>query len=324
MFKKNALAVVVAASMIPAAAMADTSVYGQARVFFVNQDDGTNDAWKLQSEASRLGVKGSAELDHELEVVYKYEFQVDPTDGEGGKIKGDVFSARNQYVGLKGNFGQVIFGKNDTPLKKSQGKIDLFSDYTEADMKKAGVAGENRSNNIVYYKSPKIAEAVNIHVAFIPGENAGTNGEDGIADNTSIAATFKQDNLYFALAADDYSNDSSIVRLSGQYKADAFGAGLIYNMSEDSSKDEANSIVVSGYFNATDALKLKLQHVSTQEETSAGVDGDETTQTTFGADYKLGKKTTAVAYFTSRETEDNAGATTDELDQFGLGLIHKF
>lgn len=325
MIKKSALAVVVAASMLPAAAMADTTVYGQARLFFVNQDEGTGgatqDAWHVESEASRLGVKGSAELDHGLEAIYKFEYEVDPAEGAG------IGKNRNNYVGLKGDFGQVIIGMHDTPLKKAQGKIDQFNDYHKADIKEAldpaVEDGENRVSNIVYYKSPKIADAVNVHVAFIPGEQAGVSNNDGIADSTSIALTYKTDNLYLAIANDDFANDDKTTRLAAQFKSGPFGVGAIAQKSEDLSNEET-AFVVSGFFKASDNVKLKAQVVSGKAETLAGVDGDETMQTTIGADYKLGKKTTAVAYFTSFEEENAGGTTIKEFDVFGLGLIHKF
>jgi predicted porin len=324
MFKKSALAVVVAASMIPAAAMADTTVYGQARVFAVNEDNGTDDAFLLESEASRIGIKGNAELDGDLEVIYKFEYEVDPADDSNGGIGKN----RNNYVGLKGNFGQVIFGTHDTPLKKAQGKVDLFSDYYEADIKKAltsglgekKLIGENREKNIAYYKSPKIADAINIHVALMPGETAGDADKDGIADNTSIAVTYKVDNLFLSLANDQRSNDDSVTRIAAQFKSGAFGVGALYQMAEDDSADlDEDGFVLSGYFKASDNVKLKLQHVMSEVDKS----GPETTQTTAGVDYKLGKKTTLAGYFTTREVEV-AGATSDELDLFGLGLIHKF
>lgn len=324
MMKKSALAVVVAASMIPAAAMAETTLYGQARVFVVNEDDGTDDAFLVESEASRIGIKGSAELDGDLEAIYKFEYEVDPSDDNTGGIGKN----RNNYVGLKGNFGQVVIGTHDTPLKKAQGKIDLFSDYYEADIKKAlttglgekKLIGENREKNIIYYKSPKVADAINIHVALIPGENAGTNGEDGIADNTSIAVTYKTDNLFFSLANDTRSNDDTVTRLAGQFKSGAFGVGAIYQIAEDDSANtEEDGFVLSGFFKASDNVKLKLQHVMSEVDNN----GAETTQTTAGVDYKLGKKTTLAGYFTTREVE-TGGTTTAEKDIFGAGLIHKF
>lgn len=368
MFKKSALAVVVAASMIPAAAMAEATLYGQARIFFVNEDNGlattNSDQWDMKSEASRLGVKGSAELDHGLEAIYKLEFEVDPAgDTEG------IQKNRNGYVGLKGDFGQVIFGKHDTPLKKSQGKVDLFSDYAGADMK-YGLSGEERIDNLVYYKSPKIADAISLHVGFAPGEgndvDVDGSNDQGIADMTSLAVTYNADNLYFALAHDQNIGDGSkildgaietvldaasnalggseltldnldsVTRLTGQFKGDGFGIGAIFQTAETSPQNiftagntsvEEEAILLSAYVKASDSIKLKAQLIQTTHDISQANSEFETSIATLGADYKLGKKTTATAYYTTRDTELNAGAATvdvEEADLFGLGLIHKF
>lgn len=355
MLKKSALAAVVAASLVPAAALADATVYGQARVFFVNEDDGSDDVWEMKSDASRLGVKGSAELENNLEAIYQFEFEVDPVGDEEGISKN-----RNGYVGLKGNFGQVIFGKHDTPLKKSQGNVDLFSDYAGADMKQ-GLSGEERIDNLVYYKSPKIADAINIHLGFAPGENndVDVDGEadNGVADQTSIAVTYSTDNIYLAVARDsnigdgssaldgviedavdaigsiDLDNLDSVTRLTGQYKSDSFGVGAIVQTAETVAQDifstgdeltaEETAFLVSGYFKATDNIKLKAQVIQATHEIDDVDEEFETNITTLGVDYKLGKKTTATAYATSRETELD-GTTVEESDLFGLGLIHKF
>jgi predicted porin len=63
-------------------------------------------------------------------VLYLFEWQVDLTDNSDS----DNIQSRNQYVGLKGDLGTFLLGRNDTVLKNSQGKIDLFSDYV-ADLK---------------------------------------------------------------------------------------------------------------------------------------------------------------------------------------------
>jgi len=354
MFKKSALAVVVAASMIPAAAMADTTVYGQAHLFFLNNsniDEAPKatpntevEAWEMTSEASRLGVKGSAELEGNLEVIYKLEYEVDPT-GEAGGIQ----KSRNQYVGLKGGFGQVVFGRHDTPMKKAQGKVDQFSDYAYSDMKYT-IAGENRLNNLVYFKSPTIADTLNIHVSFAPGENNNvdgtastkTNGEEetGIADQTSLAVTYKTDSLFLSLANDsDVGKETKLLkevgstgalknltRLSTQYKADTFGAGFLYATGKDQAKTmDYNAYLLSGYFKASDNIKLKAQISNGTVEPKAASSKDVTTDmVTLGADYTLGKKTTAAAYFTTQKAENENSATKFERDIFGLGLIHKF
>jgi len=103
-----ALAVLSAASMTSMAATVD--VYGKANLSVQSSDEGEGSFTEVKSNASRIGLKGTHDLGNGLEVVYKAEFQVDM---DGDSDKGDSITDRNQYVGLRGAFGEVLIGKND-------------------------------------------------------------------------------------------------------------------------------------------------------------------------------------------------------------------
>ena len=132
---------------VMAADMPSVDIYGRADLSFQSSDSGEGSFTEVKSNASRIGFQGGYAIDENLKVIYKAEFEVD-LDGDG-----DVWKARNQYVGLKGGFGEVLLGKNDSMLKQSQGKTDLFSDYN-GDIKYLW-GGENRLKDTVTYKSPK-------------------------------------------------------------------------------------------------------------------------------------------------------------------------
>tara|TARA_Y100001001_G_scaffold158962_1_gene179226 strand:+ start:3764 stop:3997 length:234 start_codon:yes stop_codon:yes gene_type:complete len=66
--KKQLLALAIGSMVVaPSVAMADKgpTVYGKVNVSYENFDNGTDDAWRLQSNASRIGVKGDLDLDVE-------------------------------------------------------------------------------------------------------------------------------------------------------------------------------------------------------------------------------------------------------------------
>ena len=129
---------------IPAMA-ASVDIYGRADISVQSSDEGEGKFTEIKSNASRLGFKGTHELSEGLSVVYKAEFEVD-MDGDSDEF----WKARNQYIGLSGAFGEVLLGKNDTMLKQSQGKVDIFSDYN-GDIKYLWV-GENRLSDTLSYK----------------------------------------------------------------------------------------------------------------------------------------------------------------------------
>ena len=296
-----------------AAGPIDSTVYGKVNVSLVNADDGSSDEWKLNSNASRLGVKGESEIAEGLSIVYKAEFEICVDNGD---CKGQTFRQRTIKAGIKGSFGTVWAGKHDTPSKLAQSKIDLFNDL-EGDIKNT-FEGENRVSNIVAYSSPKI-NGFSSTVAMIPGEDAeGDNG--GLADGVSYSVSYQQDNLYLALAGDQDVDDQDLMRLVAQYKIDALKLGFMYQQNENTlgSKDESGYFVSAAY-KLDSTITLKAQFGSIEDD----ADGDEEETLSLGADYKLAKSTKLYVFYTDN-TDSEVGSADSENSAFGLGMEHKF
>ena len=124
-FSKKLSVILIASSLSAVSAADPITVYGKANISAQISDEGEGSFTELKSNASRFGVTGNLELDDGLEVLYVLEWQVDLANASGS----DNINSRNQYVGLKGGFGTVLLGRNDTVLKRSQGNIDQFNDY---------------------------------------------------------------------------------------------------------------------------------------------------------------------------------------------------
>ncbi len=296
-----------------AAGPIDGTVYGKVNVSLVNADDGSNDEWKLNSNASRLGVKGKSEIAEGLTLVYKAEFEICVDDGD---CKGQTFTQRNIMGGIKGSFGTVWAGKHDTPTKLAQSKIDLFNDL-EGDIKNT-FEGENRVSNIVAYSSPEI-NGFNSTIAMIPGEDA-DNGNDGLADGVSYSVSYKQDDLYLALAGDQDVDGQDLMRAVAQYKVDALKLGFMYQQNENDAgtKDESGYFISAAY-KLDSAITLKAQFGSIEDD----ADGDEEETFSLGADYKLAKSTKLYVFYTDN-TDSSVGSADSENSAFGLGMEHKF
>jgi len=296
-----------------AAGPVDGTVYGKVNVSLVNADDGSNDEWKLNSNASRLGVKGKSEIAEGLTLIYKAEFEVCVDDGD---CKGQTFSQRNIMGGIKGSFGTVWAGKHDTPTKLAQSKIDLFNDL-EGDIKNT-FEGENRVSNIVAYSSPEV-NGFSSTVAMIPGEDA-ENDNGGVADGVSYSVSYQQDDLYLAVAGDQDVDNQDLMRLVAQYKMDALKLGVMYQQNEDTlgTKDESGFFVSAAY-KLDSAITLKAQFGSIEDD----VDGDEEETLSLGADYKLAKSTKLFVFYTDN-TDSSVGSADSENSVFGIGMEHKF
>ena len=295
----------------------DGTVYGKVNASMVSADDGASDQWKLNSNASRVGVKGKTKISDGLYAIYKAEFEMCIDDGD---CKGQTFSQRNIMAGLKGDFGTIWAGKHDSPTKLAQNKIDLFNDL-EGDIKNT-FEGENRVSNIVAYTTPN-RNGFSATLAMIPAEGADfdQDGQDdtGLTDGISYSVSYAKDNLYLAVAGDQDVDKQDLLRLVAQYKMDALKLGFMYQQNEDNlnSKDESGYFISAAY--KIDKTTLKAQYGLIEDD----IDGDEEQTLSLGADYKMAKNTKVFVFYTDN-TDSEVGSADDEDTSFGVGMEHKF
>ncbi|BBW92621.1 porin [Pseudoalteromonas sp. PS1M3] len=291
-------------------ALADVDIYGKANVTVQSSDDGEGSFTEIKSNASRLGVKGSEKINDSLEAVYKFEFQVDVSDADSKGDNDDNISARNQYVGLKGAFGQVVIGRNDTALKQSQGKLDLFNDL-EGDIKNV-FKGENRLGNTVSYSSNSY-EGFKVLATFV--------AEDDVdADNGySMAVTYgdvalKKSAVYASIAADSEVNGYDVVRASIQGKVEDFKLGAMYQTQEkvDGSAEGDGYLLNAAYSMGKNTFKVQYQAMDFD-------DSDDKTAISVGVDHKLNKNIKVFGFYSSFDMDNNV-----DQNYLGLGMEYKF
>jgi predicted porin len=326
-------------------------VYGKVIVAVENIDQETNteDFWQVASYDSRFGVRGDLDTDIEgVKAVYNLEWQLDVADrsttNETASTNNHI-SARNQFIGLKGGFGEFLIGRNDTPLKRAQGKVDLFNDR-DADIKFLMAGGEVRSNNTFQYTTPKMADAFSVSLMGRPGEQTASpppapdaDLQNDLADATSLALTYAFGALYLALALDSDIDgvDVDTTRFVAQWTGGNFGLGFLRQTADFSAPvllanplaetDDEEVVFFSAYYNLSDRLKLKLQTGTVDNYGSqTGDDGD---TTVFGLDYSLSKKTILGFLVAAREGGDGldvSGSRPQALsrDTIGFNLEHNF
>ncbi len=298
-----ALAMLTALSL-PAAA--EVTVYGKANVSVQSTDEGDGSFTEIKSNASRFGVKGSEKVSDGLKVVYKMEWQVDLSD----ESKEKNLKSRNQYVGLKGGFGEVLIGRNDTALKQSQGKLDLFNDL-EADIKHV-FAGENRLGDSVTYKTPKFNE-LQVIATYLADDSADADSAYSAAV-TYGDKTLKKSKVFASVAMDSEVKGMDIVRATLQGKVAGVTLGGMYQTQETADGAED----ADGYlFNA--AYKINAFTLKAQYQTMEFDAGEDLTAASIGVDYKLNKNTKLYGFYTSQEQDEE----TDK-DYLGVGINYKF
>ena len=312
-FCKTLLASALATATLASAHAADPlTVYGKLNVTAQSNDVNDEATTTIQSNASRFGVKGAFELSSSLEAFYTVEYEVDTGDEDK-----ENFKARNQFVGLKGNFGAFSVGRNDTMLKISQGKVDQFNDLS-GDLKNL-FKGENRIEQTATYVTPSFS-GFKMGVTYAAEGASSQYAQDGF----SVAAMYgdaklKKSPFYAAVAYDADVKGYEVVRATVQGKIAGLKLGGMYQQQEATYDSDGNSLVdqesKTGYLLSAaytiDAVVLKAQYQDMEDK------GD---TWSVGGDYKLGKPTKLFAFYTNRSYEK----IENDDKYFGVGLEHKF
>ncbi|QDF67797.1 porin [Shewanella sp. SNU WT4] len=305
-FTKTLIATsLVTLTMASAQAADPLTVYGKLNVTAQSNDEKGEETTTIQSNASRLGVMGAYEISSDLEAFYTLEYEVDT-----GAETSDNFTARNQFVGLRGNFGAFSVGRNDTLLKVSQGGVDQFNDLS-GDLKNL-FKGENRLAQTATYLTPTMS-GITLGVTYAAEGDAAQEDENGF----SVAAMYgdsklKSTPIYAALAYDSKVKGYDILRASVQGKIVGVVLGGMYQQQEKTvNGDMKNGYLFSAAYDIN-AVTLKAQYQDMEdlgESWSAG------------ADYSLSKPTKLLMFYTDRSYDM---ASRDNDKYFGVGLEHKF
>jgi predicted porin len=327
---KKLLVIAVATALIaPAAAMADTTLYGKlhATVGNVETTTGTVDTSEtvVESHSSRLGVKGSTELDNGLSATYGLEYGID-LDGDAEKANSTSrgLNARNTFVGLKGGFGEVRVGRHDTPAKLATAGLDAFAD-TYADMSNIIAADGHRVDNAVAYIT-KVGP-VGLAAAHSTETDLGVGTADGDRNGgttaNTVMANYSNGPIYAGLGyttLDTAPSEMTVTNLGLGYKAEAgHFANLVYETAESATGTEDTNMYVAGGFK-TGAATLKAGF-GKGETDGAG----EEEQTTLGVDYSLGKKTSAYLLWNDNtNTGRVATGAESSTTATAVGLVTEF
>ena len=335
--KKIAIASAIALASITAAHAAPT-VYGKAflTLDYVSTDyDAANktdeDTFKLNSNASRIGFKGSEELTDTVNLVYQLEYGVSPDDDR------TQFTSRNTYIGLAHNtLGTLIAGRHDTPFRLAKGNADVFNANVDTlSIDNAGPLGyfnlgEYRANNMVAYQSPALVGlpltfmgAVSLseqdNVAYTKEKNPNDNGY-------SASLAYDQNGIYLGGAYDDnVGNNKSAWRLAGQLDmgkmnmVQGLTLGALYQNADvyDKNDDEKSWLISGKYKVSNTPWAVKAQYVNTTDE--KGVKDADVNEIAVGGEYAFNKATTGHIY-AGQISRDNYKDDTI----VGTGIEYKF
>ena len=342
--KKSILKIAIAASLvIPAAAMAEATVYGNVHLSLNQADNDVPNAENnlvLGSNTSSIGVKGSEDLGDGMKAIYKVEFGVDiankadttpdsaapvlPNGGGTGvgtsAATGGTLNRRDQWVGLKGGMGTVKFGTMSSNYKQMGGKVDPLyrtplegRGFLKTQSSLHGGAGidRGRSTNTVQYSSPKFSGfQVVVNTTF-----------SGSSDETS-GIGLRWANKAFTVYGDWIDGPTSTpcvtctgdtqsaMKLGGKFSAKRFSLGLQYEDSTD--KTNADYIFASGTFDINKNNQIALTYGIQDVEVVSGAASRDTEGLAVAYNHKLSKMTNVYVGY---------GAKSSDIDQADESML---
>jgi len=330
--KKTIVALAVAAAFTtPAFAdNANVTVYGKAFLTFDQASSTATNAvnhQRVNTNASRFGVKGGEDLGEGLKAVYQFEVEMD-ADGSTGAGLGKT---RNSGAGIEGGFGKVMFGIWDSPLKVAHNKIELFDNTTSWSAIKtiglsAGKDFNTRQKNMVQYWSPKMS-GLQAALMYSPDEAPTATLNKSIL---SMSATFDQDDIYASVAYESRNDvafsgkKDSAMRVVGKYSlADFWVGGMVESIKTNTSATVSvtgnNMELVGGVKMGPNAISASYAKAGSTAVAPAAA--NDVTQLSLKYGYNFSKRTELFAAYASQKTNAATAVTKTYL---GGGIVHAF
>ncbi len=283
------------------------------------------DGTMTSSHSSRYGIKGTEDLGNGLSAFFQIENEFNSV-GAGGPN-----NSRNTFVGLASSLGKLGIGDNDSPYKRSTGKLDLFGDQY-GDYAGIGFHDVRLEEQIFYYSPNWNGFSFGVGIGFHSDTTGATVDADGV-ETVSVAGSYKNGPWFFSLAREDMSQegqgqaanangqDDEKWRLGLGWTANGFHVGFVYEDREVANGAEYDVWQLSGsYTFGNNVLKLAYADRENDRYANAVATSDDEQMVSIGLDHKLSKRTKLYGVY----TEYNDDAANSDWDVFSLGIIHKF
>ena len=352
---KTLLSLAVAAALAaPLAAQADTILYGEARLsvnYIDNHIQGIDPYWDVVDDGSKLGVKGAEDLGGGLSALYMWEFSVDMTEG------GNFGGINQKFAGLKGGFGTLTLGTQDSPYWKVLNVIDIWNSskvLNGATYLGGAVTKETNTSgalstlpNNFDYQTP-IFNGFSAEAMLMM--NGAVNTPQGLSDGIdlwSVNVKYSQGPYFAGLTYIQLEGDNNVDLGNGRtadldlanwglglgYKTDQWLVGLIYEQGDFNDVNFDRKIKVNGVPLATgsDAQSWYLtgQYAfgnntvrAAYGQTDTGIDGEDRIDNwRAGYQYNFSKRTLLWAEYIGRTADTPLYGDQDILS---IGMRHYF
>ena len=302
--KTTAIAMAVASNIAPPVAVqaGANELYASARIGVWNVDEGGVNDLEVKSFDSRFGARGETDLGNGLTGFGRYEWDVDEND----------FTIRHRYVGLKGDFGSVLAGKDyHTFYNFVVGPLDIpwwHSGY-------AMVAFVGRTDDAITY-----AGGSDNFTFGVTGYMVRDSEEDAL-DVYEIGARYTFGNdmaLSLAVQGTEADLDDGTGTLIGNSNDEPVVGALLSDISLGSVKlavggqsqdDDTSFALHADISNFYVHFELEFLDEDSPENDADGEDQDRVSST-LGYTQSLGRKTTA--YYEFNHIDNDTGDSDDD------------
>ena len=322
--KKTITVAVLTALAMPGIALAEAELFGKAHLSFgsLSEDDGVTDtsSTAVKSHASRVGIKGEVETDSDTSVIYRFVWEVDMSDES--KSSNDHIKSREQYVGLKGDWGQLRLGRDDSPYKLAGKKnVEHLSD-TYADYNNIIDKGQDTRNSDSLGYSVKAGPG-KFAIQYAAGDDVPSAENAG--QSYSFSYDMKMGAIGFAVAyqtvEQSATNDETGTKLVFGYKLGNTKLGLIGETVEDDATLDDTNMLFSVKHNLDTKNAIKFVY-GTKDQGNT----DDATMTALAYDYKMGKKVSIYALWSDGADGGlkDASKLAGDSSAITFGVIAKF
>ena len=316
MFKKTLIAAAVA-TLASSVAMADVSVSGQVKTYFVTTDAtsaGNNGKDWAPVTDTAIDFKASEDLGNGMSVFAQISLDTDAINASTTDTTTNQSSEKDSKLGLKGGFGTLVMGRMET---LSEGAVSSMMDDGGA-LESPLITGFDRYDAIAY-----VSPTVNGLHAAIAGTTNGdaitTTDKDGDGMFQHIDFVVAYDNgplsVKVARADIDAANNSTanydVTTIAASYKIGALkvSAMNVEKDFDDTTADLGDDIYRLDYTIGNNSILLG------HRSNDAGTGGTSNDLTSLKLTHKLSART--AAWVGVRDVESGA-------DQTHFGMIHKF
>ena len=321
--KKLLLASAVAALSVSAANAAPT-VYGKVFLSLDAYDsDFRDEDVKLNSTASRIGLKGSEALTANTDVIYQLEYEVNPDDKDDKQ-----FASRDTYIGFANNtVGTFKFGRNSSITDGINNVQQAFGGIQGTVSGEYGIADGDRVDNSMIWTAPTTSLPVEFNLMASTEEDYNDAGY-------GASVMFDQGTGYTLAVAytDTLDTDAEVLRATATYDmAKTMGTplklGVMYQQAEwnnvpvgGGNEKEKELMVTAAYDLVNTPWTLWAEF--DQAKDLAGVNDSDVTKIAVGGRYAFTKAATGHLYAGNSKFE---GPVRDG-DEFmvGTGIEYKF